>query len=44
MLPIFLIRRDIRLPRLNNLRFWLLPPSVVLAIRRTLSAGGAGTG
>jgi heme/copper-type cytochrome/quinol oxidase subunit 1 len=44
MLPIFLIRRDIRLPRLNNLRFWLLPPAVVLAIRRTLSAGGAGTG
>lgn len=31
-------------PRLNNIRFWLLPPALLLLIRSGLVEGGAGTG
>jgi len=44
VLPVLLARNDMSLPRLNNLRFWLLPPSVVLTLSRVLTGGGAGTG
>lgn len=31
-------------PRLNNIRFWLLPPSFLLLLRSTIVESGAGTG
>jgi len=31
-------------PRINNLRFWLLPPSIVLILIRSITEQGAGTG
>jgi len=31
-------------PRLNNLRFWLLPPSIILLLLSRISERGVGTG
>jgi len=44
ILPLILSCPDMSFPRLNNFRFWLLPPSVVLALSRAIADSGAGTG
>jgi len=36
--------QDIAFPRINNIRFWLLPPSIFLLMTSSLSGVGAGTG
>jgi len=35
---------DIAFPRINNIRFWMLPPSLSLLLVRSLVENGAGTG
>lgn len=35
---------DIVFPRLNNIRFWLLPPALFLLLISSLVERGAGTG
>jgi len=44
LVPIMLRRKDIAYPRLNNFRFWLLPPALSALVIRRLSGVGAGTG
>jgi len=44
IVPLLIGAPDMRFPRMNNIRFWLLPPSFILLICRTLIEGGAGTG
>ena len=44
ILPIILLVEDIRFPRLNNLRFWFLPISIILIVVSTLIERGVGTG
>jgi len=44
LLPLILGAPDIAFPRLNNLRLWLLVPSLLLLILSILVEGGAGTG
>lgn len=44
MLPIILACPDIRFPRTNNFRFWVLPPAILLALARGMCETGAGTG
>lgn len=35
---------DMAFPRLNNMRFWLLPPALMLLLMSSLVERGAGTG
>jgi cytochrome c oxidase subunit 1 len=35
---------DMAFPRLNNISFWLLPPSLFLLLSSSLVEFGAGTG
>lgn len=44
MVPLILGAPDIAFPRLNNIRFWLLIPSLFLLLTRTTTEGGVGTG
>ena len=44
LLPLILNVPDIAFPRLNNLRFWLLPPALLLLLLSALVEKGAGTG
>lgn len=44
LLPLILASPDIIFPRLNNLRFWLLPAALTLLIISTVIERGAGTG
>ena len=44
LVPLILGAPDIAFPRINNIRFWILPPSLLLLIRRSLVENGAGTG
>ena len=44
MLPMMLSCPDMRFPRLNNFRFWLLPPAIFLVTLRSLCETGVGTG
>jgi len=44
MVPLLIGAPDMRFPRINNMRFWLLPPSFILLLCSTLIEGGAGTG
>ena len=43
-LPLILSCPDISFPRLNNFRFWLLPPAVVCLLISSIVERGAGTG
>lgn len=44
LIPLILGTPDIAYPRINNLRFWLLPPSIILLILRIFINNGVGTG
>ena len=44
LVPLMVNAPDMAFPRLNNIRFWLLPPALLLLIRSGLVEGGAGTG
>ena len=44
LVPLMLGSPDIAFPRLNNLRFWLLPPALFLLLIRSIVESGAGTG
>lgn len=44
LVPIFLSTADIAFPRINNIRFWLLPPSISLLVLSSIVDSGAGTG
>jgi len=42
--PLLIGAPDMAFPRLNNLSFWILPPSIMLASISTFVDGGPGTG
>lgn len=44
LIPLILGAPDIAFPRLNNLRFWLIPPSLILLVSSAAVEKGAGTG
>ena len=44
MVPLLLGAADMAFPRLNNLRFWLLPPAFTFLLGSSLMEGGVGTG
>jgi len=44
LVPIILGAPDIAFPRINNIRFWILPPSLSLLLIRGLVETGTGTG
>lgn len=44
LVPLILGSPDIAYPRINNIRFWLLPPSIIFLIIRRFSYSGVGTG
>lgn len=44
LVPLILGAPDIAYPRINNIRFWLLPPSITMLISRNFINSGAGTG
>jgi cytochrome c oxidase subunit 1 len=44
LIPLYLGAQDMAFPRLNKLRFWLLPPSFLLLIGSFLVERGVGCG
>ena len=44
LIPIMLGGPDMIFPRLNNLRFWLLPPALCMLVFSSVVERGAGTG
>ena len=44
LVPLILGVPDIAFPRLNNIRFWLLPPALFLLLASSITESGAGTG
>ncbi|CRL08756.1 COI [Clunio marinus] len=44
LVPLMLGAPDMAFPRMNNMSFWLLPPSLTLLISSSLVENGAGTG
>ena len=44
LVPLILGAPDIAFPRLNNIRFWLLPPSIIMLLASAGVEQGAGTG
>ncbi len=44
LVPLMLGAADMAFPRLNNIRFWFLMPSLVLLLIRGIVERGAGTG
>lgn len=44
LVPLIIGSPDIAFPRLNNIRFWLLVPSLIIIISRIVVGGGSGTG
>lgn len=43
-MPLIIGAPDMAFPRINNIRFWLLPPSISLLLMSGLVESGAGTG
>ncbi len=44
LVPLIIGAPDIAFPRINNIRFWLLPPSITLLLTGGIAEAGAGTG
>merc|ERR1712038_22877 len=44
LVPLMLGAPDIAFPRLNNIRFWFLPPALILLLISSAVENGAGTG
>nr|YP_010885452.1 cytochrome c oxidase subunit I [Tenguna kuankuoshuiensis]WJE88873.1 cytochrome c oxidase subunit 1 [Tenguna kuankuoshuiensis] len=44
LVPLMLGAPDMAFPRMNNMSFWLLPPSLILLITSSISGSGTGTG
>nr|YP_010849294.1 cytochrome c oxidase subunit I [Krisna nigromarginata]WGG89434.1 cytochrome c oxidase subunit 1 [Krisna nigromarginata] len=44
LVPIMIGSPDMSFPRMNNLSFWILPPSIILLISSSMIEMGAGTG
>nr|AHG97608.1 cytochrome oxidase subunit I [Arhopalus rusticus] len=44
LVPLMLGAPDMAFPRMNNMSFWLLPPSLTLLIMSSIVESGAGTG
>uniref|UniRef100_A0AAU7E4H5 Cytochrome c oxidase subunit 1 n=1 Tax=Unilepidotricha sp. 1 SJR-2024a TaxID=3158271 RepID=A0AAU7E4H5_9NEOP len=44
LVPLMLGAPDMAFPRMNNMSFWLLPPSLTLLISSSIIENGAGTG
>nr|AHG97623.1 cytochrome oxidase subunit I [Rondibilis saperdina] len=44
LVPLMLGAPDMAFPRMNNMSFWLLPPSLSLLIMSSIAESGAGTG
>jgi cytochrome c oxidase subunit 1 len=44
LVPLMLGAPDMAFPRLNNISFWLLPPSLMMLLSSSLVEAGAGTG
>nr|APX40383.1 cytochrome c oxidase subunit 1 [Cryptocephalus schaefferi] len=44
LVPLMLGAPDMAFPRMNNMSFWLLPPSLVLLLMSSIVENGAGTG
>jgi len=44
LLPVMIGAPDMSFPRLNNMRFWLLPPALTMLLVSALIESGAGTG
>ena len=44
LVPLMLGAPDMAFPRINNVRFWLIPPSLILCVSSTAIEKGAGTG
>lgn len=44
LVPLILGSPDIAFPRLNNIRFWFLPPALILLLISSAVENGAGTG
>nr|QLY89642.1 cytochrome c oxidase subunit I [Nymphalis urticae] len=44
LVPLMLGAPDMAFPRMNNMSFWLLPPSLMLLISSSIVENGAGTG
>nr|YP_010693610.1 cytochrome c oxidase subunit I [Gryllotalpa henana]WCD24127.1 cytochrome c oxidase subunit I [Gryllotalpa henana] len=44
LVPLMLGAPDMAFPRMNNMSFWLLPPSLTLLLASSMADAGAGTG
>nr|ALO70946.1 cytochrome c oxidase subunit 1 [Pselaphinae sp. 12 EF-2015] len=44
LVPLMLGAPDMAFPRMNNMSFWLLPPSLILLLMSSMVESGAGTG